>query len=440
MQPESSLQNPFASVMAGKSSANLLNVVSNKHKYEFEACMAAIEELEQRQEATPDLLEEKARIIENERIKRQEQESVERQEPKGMKASLSQSANLFKITREYLFTPLIVYANVLVFVIMVVLGVHAFEPSVESLLQWGGNLRALTLNGELWRLFTSTFLHGGIIHLAFNMYALLQVGFILEANIGKYRYIVSYIACGIMASIASIAVNDNIVSVGASGAIFGLDGLLLSLLITKRLNIPQESRKTLLSSTLIFIGYNLMFGFAKEGIDNAAHIGGLISGFLIGFLYSPSMKRSGSSTLVSCSIAGVVLIAAMLSPYFISNKYGEFETAMETFGVNEEKALWMYKESMPLAGSEEAVAYNNRLTTEGIDLWKENLSLFNSLTNMPVHLQVRIDLLKKYCALRMQSCEVMQQSANDFMVSRQKATELELEINAVVEELKALNK
>lgn len=438
IQPKSSLQNRFAGVMAGRSSADLQNVISNKHKYEFEACIAAIEELERRQEATPDLLDEKARMIENEKTKRQEQEANELQEREGVKASLSQSVNLFKISKDYLFTPLIVYANVLVFVIMVVSGVDAFAPSVESLINWGGDLRALTLNGELWRLFTSMFLHGGIIHLLFNMYAALQVGFLLETTIGKSRYIVSYIACGMIASIASIAFNDNIVSVGASGAIFGLYGLLLSLLITKRLDIPQESRKNLLSSTMIFIGYNLVFGFAKEGIDNAAHIGGLVSGFLIGFIYNPSMKRSESSMLVSCSIAGVVLVAALLSPYFISDKYGEFKTAMETFGVNEEKALWMYKENAPVAGTEDAAKYKDRLKTEGIDLWKRNLSLLNSLTGMPDYLQARIDLLKKYCTLRIQSCELMR-SADNSEVSTQKFKDLDSEIEAVIKELDALN-
>jgi rhomboid protease GluP len=435
MQPDSSPQNPFAAVMAGKSSADLQNVITNSHKYQFEACMAAIQELERRQETTPDLLEAKSRIIETEKAKHQQQKAAELEEREERNEINTSFKELFTITRDYFFTPLIVYANVLVFIVMVVFGVNAFAPSVDSLIQWGGNLRALTLDGELWRLFTSTFMHGGIIHLLFNMYAALQVGFILETNIGKYRYIVSYLACGILASIASIAFKDNIVSVGASGAIFGLYGLLLSLLITKRLNIPQEARKNLLTSTSIFIGYNLMFGFAKEGIDNAAHIGGLISGFLIGFIYNYSMKRSESSTVVSCAIAGVVLIAAMLSPYFISNKYGEFRTAMEAFSVNEEKALWMYKSDLPVLGNETA-SYIGRLQTEGIDLWEENLSLLNSLTDMPDHLQKRIDLLKKYCALRIQSCEIMR--LNDFR-DIQKYNELESEINTVIKELQALN-
>jgi rhomboid protease GluP len=349
------------------------------------------------------------------------------------------AANLFKITKEYFFTPIIVGVNVVVFVIMVLSGVDAFQPSVESLITWGGNLRALTLNGELWRLFTSTFLHGGIFHLLLNMFAALQLGYILETNIGKSRYIISYIATGVLASITSIAFNENTVSVGASGAIFGLDGLLLSLLITKQLNIPQGLRKNLLSSTLFFIGYNLLYGFAKEGIDNSAHIGGLVSGFVIGFIYYPSMKNVQKGLLASAAVGCIVITAAFMSVQFISNPFGDFDKAMKKFGINEERALWMYREQSPLPGTDDAVRFNERLKTEGIDLWQANVSLLNSLTDMPDHLQSRVDLLKRYCALRIQSCETMRLLGDDPTVAAKTVQEIDAEILAVIDQLKALN-
>lgn len=421
-----SLQNPFSGEMIEKSSPELREIVDNRHAYASEARLAAINELERRGEATQLQLEERVRIVEA---------NTQMQEAGNLMPSFM---SLLKVTGDYVFTPIFVYINVLIFILMVATGVHAFAPSVEDLVAWGGNLRAFTLNGELWRLLTNTFLHGGIIHLLFNMYALLQVGFILEINLGKQRYIISYIACGVIASIASMAVNDNIVSVGASGAIFGLFGLLLSLLITKQLNIPQEAMKSLLSSTLIFVGYNLVFGFAREGIDNAAHIGGLVSGFVIGFMYKPSLKRSGSAVLVSCFIAGIVIVAILASPHFISNKWGEFQNAMEVFGANEEKALWMYRENMPLHGSEEYVRYKDRLQTEGVDLWKENLSVLGALKDMPDHLQTRIDLLTKYCELRIQSCEMLQAS-EDPETPAKKLMEVEMEINSVIDQLSTLN-
>jgi rhomboid protease GluP len=146
---------------------------------------------------------------------------------------------------------------------MAISGVHPIEPSVESLIVWGGNLREITLGGQPWRLLTSVFLHGGLFHLLLNMYALLHIGGLLESKFGKNRYLFTYIATGLFASIASILVNDNIVSIGASGAIFGMYGLFLSLLILKVLDIPKESRNNLISSILFFIGYNLFYGFTR---------------------------------------------------------------------------------------------------------------------------------------------------------------------------------
>ena len=441
MSVESS-ENQFASMMAGKSSADLLKVIENKAKYQHEARIAAIEELERRQEATPELLEEKARIIEDGRQKMLEL-LAEEPLPKGPTASEIApgfSGNLFKITGNYLFTPIILYANVLVFIIMAVSGVNVMQPSVEDLVAWGGNFRPMTLDGELWRLFTAMFLHGGILHLALNMYSFIQVGFILETNMGKYRYLIAYLACGLIASIASLAVNDNIVSVGASGAIFGIDGLLLALLVTKAFNISPDHRQGLLSSVVIFVGYNLFFGFAKEGIDNAAHIGGLVTGFLIGLAYSPSLKRGQPAMVVSCAIGAVVLLAVLLVPRFVSNKFGEFQRGMEAFSVNEDKGLWMYKEEMPnIMTSQDSAIYAGRLQKEGIEVWEENLSILNSLTDMPDHLQERIDLLKKYTQLRIQACEVLQRTINDPTTRNEELGKLDPQISQIIEEIQKLN-
>lgn len=186
MRSETSIESYFAAVMKSKSDAELQHVIANKEKYEFEACIAAFDEFERRQLATQELLQDKARYIEEQNARRQQELS----EPPQLSF-----IDLFKFSPGYIFTPLLVYANVLIFIVMVATGVDAFAPTVESLITWGGNVRGLTLNGELWRLFTCTFLHGGIIHLAFNMYALLQVGFFLETSIGKLRYVVTY-QCG----------------------------------------------------------------------------------------------------------------------------------------------------------------------------------------------------------------------------------------------------
>jgi len=185
-------------------------------------------------------------------------------------------------------TPLLIYLNIFIFLIMAFVGLGFISFKGQDLLTWGANYRPLTTNGEWWRLLTSVFLHGGFIHLFSNMYALLFVGIFLEPLLGKIRYILVYVLTGIIASCASLWWHDATVSVGASGAIFGLYGLFIALLLTKV--FPSHLGKAFLLSVLLFIGYNLLMGI-MGGIDNAAHIGGLISGFIIGIILYPKLKK-----------------------------------------------------------------------------------------------------------------------------------------------------
>ncbi|HXS58258.1 MAG TPA: rhomboid family intramembrane serine protease [Hanamia sp.] len=185
-------------------------------------------------------------------------------------------------------TPILIDINVLVFFLFVMSGAGFLTLDTNSLLKLGANFRPYTASGEWWRLLTSTFLHAGIIHLLMNMVALFLVGTILEPVMGKNRFAVCYIICGIMGSISSTWFYKATVSVGDSGAIFGLYGIFLVLMITKVFS--KEINKAFLTGTILFLVYNLVLGF-NAGFDNAAHIGGLISGFLIGLVVSPQLKE-----------------------------------------------------------------------------------------------------------------------------------------------------
>ncbi len=188
----------------------------------------------------------------------------------------------------YFITPILIYANIGIYIIMAVMGLGFISFKGQDLLQWGANYGPLTKGGEWWRLLTSTFLHGGLMHLLANMYGLLFVGIFLEPLLGRAKYLTAYILTGILASVASIWWYDATVSVGASGAIFGLYGLFLALLLTKI--FPPDFAKTFLISTAVFVGFNLLMGLTG-GIDNTAHIGGLLSGFVIGLILYPTIKK-----------------------------------------------------------------------------------------------------------------------------------------------------
>jgi rhomboid protease GluP len=191
------------------------------------------------------------------------------------------------ISKSYKVTPILVYANALVFVAMILSGVSLLQPDVTSLYNWGGNLGPAVMDGQWWRLLTYMFLHGGALHLLGNTFALLYIGMFLEPLLGRFRFASAYLLTGICAGLLSMLLHDNTVSVGASGAIFGMYGVFLSVLTTS--HIQKTMRKTMLRSILFFVVFNLMMGL-QGNTDNAAHIGGLLSGFIVGFVYYPGMK------------------------------------------------------------------------------------------------------------------------------------------------------
>ena len=186
-------------------------------------------------------------------------------------------------------TYVIMGINILMFILMAMNGAGIIDANSMVHINWGSNYTPLTLGGEWWRLLTNVFIHFGIIHLAINMYCLYTVGIYLEPMLGKQKYIIAYLCTGVLASITSLWWHkDGVNSAGASGAIFGLYGLFLVMLTTKI--IPKQVRQPLLQSIAIFVIFNLIYGM-KGGVDNSAHVGGLVSGFVIGYIYVYALKK-----------------------------------------------------------------------------------------------------------------------------------------------------
>ncbi|HXZ14222.1 MAG TPA: rhomboid family intramembrane serine protease [Candidatus Sulfotelmatobacter sp.] len=167
---------------------------------------------------------------------------------------------------------------------MGVSGVSWVEPSVSDAIRWGADFGVLTLAGQWWRLLTSVFVHFGIIHLLFNMWCLWDLGLSLEPLMGRRAFALMYLASGIAASTVSLGWNQWRVSAGASGAIFGVAGALVSYLILKKAPLPKETLRRRLKSLAVFIFYNLFYGALRFGVDNSAHLGGLIAGMILGAL------------------------------------------------------------------------------------------------------------------------------------------------------------
>jgi len=176
----------------------------------------------------------------------------------------------------------LILINLAVFVIMIYSGLSMVSPTAAELLEVGGVRKYEVMQGEYWRLFTSIFIHSGFVHLLMNMMGLVFGAILLENVLGKIKLILSFIGCGLLASLASIYWHENIVSVGASGAIFGLYGLILAFTVFKIYS--TESRLVTWMLLVLYAGVSLLVGFMSAGIDNAAHLGGLISGFILGVL------------------------------------------------------------------------------------------------------------------------------------------------------------
>jgi len=175
--------------------------------------------------------------------------------------------------------------NVAVFLAMALSGVAMFDnPSGRDLVQWGANFGPLTVSGQWWRLLTCVFIHAGLLHIGFNMWCLWGLGRLAESVYGHWTFALMYLICGLAASLGSIIWNPVILSVGASGAIFGIAGALLASFYLGEFSVPRAALSGTLRSVVVFVGYNLFFGAVMAGTDNAAHIGGLLMGLLLGAL------------------------------------------------------------------------------------------------------------------------------------------------------------
>jgi rhomboid protease GluP len=270
-----------------------------------------------------------------------DQENTETQET----AKPEEDASFWQMlipTKGYFITPILMYINVGVFIIMAISGVNIFEPASQDLLDWGANLRSATLDGQPWRLLTCCFLHIGLLHLVMNMYALLYIGLLLEPIVGGTRFLAAYLLTGIAASTASLFWHDLTISAGASGAIFGMYGVFLALLTTKL--IDAESRTTLLSSIGVFVVYNLVSGL-REGVDNAAHIGGLVSGVVAGYIMLPSLKNT-DKPLLNYGAIGLTALLVLGSTFYVfssvSNDVGKYQMLYDEFSKNENLAIAQY--------------------------------------------------------------------------------------------------
>ncbi len=323
-------------------------------------------------------------------------------------------ASLRRATPSIWATPLVLGVNVVVFVVMLVSGVDIMTPLTKDLLTWGANYGANTTGGEPWRLFTCMFLHIGVIHILFNMMVLWNVGPLIERLLGNFGFLVAYVVSGLAGSLASSAWNPYIVSAGASGAIFGLYGVLIGFLLRHKEGIPKEVLLGLQKDAVVFVGYNLVYGFMLPNTDVAAHLGGLLGGFLCGLLvaHPPSREAVSKRPLRNLALAaggGVVLTLAFLT----LPKTADLQGAIEKFSAMETRVLDEYSKIITKAkggeADDEEVA--RLIEQDVLPPWKDGQSLFSKMDDLPKKQRAMVDALMAYADARREGWELMAKAA-----------------------------
>ncbi|MFO7567967.1 MAG: rhomboid family intramembrane serine protease [Enhygromyxa sp.] len=296
--------------------------------------------------------------------------------------------------------------NVLIWVAMVGFGVDAFEPSVEALLSWGGNLGLLTQSGQWWRLLTAMFLHAGIIHLAFNCYFAWVIGRICEQVFGAAAYVLVYFGSGLFASLVSVAWQPASVSVGASGALFGVFGAFLGFTIRRREILPPEFVKSVRRNALILIGINLVIGFAVPGIDVAAHVGGLVAGLGIGYSIARLAEKPVGSRqeakavraraigLTALATAAILLAGALGLP-----RYDNPMPVLDHNLTRHDEVIGRYEDTR------EAEARIELLEREVIPMLREGEAELAALERVPARFGEVVEAYERYFGLQVRAYE-----------------------------------
>ena len=200
-------------------------------------------------------------------------------------------------------TTLLLVSFIGLFIMQVLSGVDANNPSTEALLKWGANALPYTMDSEPWRLASSAFLHIGLMHLLFNGFAMYFFGQIAEPMFGSAKFLALFL----LAAIGGNLLNNHItwqgildgtgqpgISAGASGGIMGIGA---ALLIAALFKISVNGMVLNLKSLIIIMGINLVYGFAVPGIDNAGHIGGAVTGLVIALAFAIAYRQRLAATL-----------------------------------------------------------------------------------------------------------------------------------------------
>ncbi len=322
--------------------------------------------------------------------------------PLAVKNKIKNVFYLFFPRKGYVVAPILLLLNIFLFIAWIVFIVavpiyFGFKGLTQEVLtqkiidaQLFGSLnRKLVLEGDYWRLISYQFLHASFRHLFFNMYAFVYLGLMIENKIGWKNFLLIYILSGICGGLNSIAFHENIYTIGASGAIMGLFGAMMALLINQF--FEKVANKALLVSTVFILVIMLINGSISPMVDNACHLGGLISGFVITYILvfdhrwnlkkvSPTIKYAIIVVAFGAISYGTIALTPVYQHEEFAKLKAEFDKNMRAF----DQVLWMRANYSKV--EKEQYVYQN-----GIKPSKANLEVTKKMAQLKLNEHYTLD-------------------------------------------------
>jgi rhomboid protease GluP len=341
-------------------------------------------------------------------------------------------ARLRELTPHAVATTALLVVNIAVFAVMVASGVHAVNPTVESLIAWGADFGPKTAGGQWWRLLTAMFLHIGVLHLAMNMWALSSLGRLVERMQGTFAFVVVYLLSGWAGNLLSVVIKPYTVSAGASGAIFGVYGALLAVALRPRQSMSVQALRPLRSSAFAFLGFNLWLGVTNAHIDLAAHAGGFGCGLVCGAILNheltrPARRAARLKTFLLSAVATLLLAAGTWS---MKGRVPDLQAALEECDAVEEQVVDAYNAAVEKAnqGQLSDEEFADAIERDVLSPWRASRKKLTRFRNLPPELRTVLRQFERYQGLREEGWELIargSRSGDDAEVQRGKAKQTE---------------
>lgn len=312
--------------------------------------------------------------------------------------------------KDHEVTFMLIAVNLLLYTIMVVKGVDYVNPAPADIIAWGGNLKSDVTSGEWWRLITAVFVHIGILPLLANIFGLYFIGLMVEPMLGKFKLLIAYICTGVIAGLASIFWIEQGVTAGASGAIFGLYGVLLAFATTSYIN--KKFPKVWIFCITAYAVVNVVMGLQGAN-DNAANLGGFAAGVAVGYLFfffhfKRNLARAGG-TRISFEI---LLITGFLVFFYLhkngTNDSLRFEKEVMKLNQIELKAMTQMQQLQSKTNEEAAVFLRDSALPQWKHFQKEIIK--TDAYRLDDEFKQKRNLLSKYAELRVRQTELIYKS------------------------------